>query len=104
MEAIISRHVQATQEEITAFCQRHHIRRLAFFGSVTRADFRPDSDVDVLVEFEPEHVPGFFALGRMQAELSQLLGGCEVDLVTPKFLNHRIRQQVLASAEVVYAG
>lgn len=96
--------IHASQDELAAFCRQHHILRLAFFGSVTRDDFRADSDVDVLAEFEPEHIPGLFALGRMQAELSQLLGGREVDLVTPKFLNHRIRQRVLDSAEVVYAG
>ena len=91
------------REEITAFCRRHHIRRLAFFGSVLREDFRPDSDVDVLVEFEPEHVPGFLRLHDIEQELSGLLGGRRVDLVTEKFLNRRIRDRILASAEVRYA-
>jgi len=86
------------------FCRRHAIRRLALFGSVLRDDFRPDSDVDVLVEFVPEHVPGFLALGRMEEELSGLLAGRRIDLVTPKFINRRLRQAVLDSAEVVYAA
>lgn len=92
----------APQNKVAEFCQRHHIQRLAFFGSVLREDFRPDSDVDVLVEFEPGHVPGL-ALIRMQDELSALLGGRQVDLVTPKFLNHRIRDQVLSEMEVQYS-
>jgi predicted nucleotidyltransferase len=88
--------------KLAEFCQRNHIRRLALFGSVLRQDFKPDSDVDVLVEFEPGHVPGL-ALIRMQDELSALLGGREVDLVTPKFLHPRIRDRVLAEMEVQYA-
>lgn len=87
---------------IADFCRRHHIRKLALFGSVLRDDFGPDSDVDVLVEFEPGHTPGL-ALIRTQDELSVLLGGRPVDLVTPKFLNHRIRSHILAEAKVLYA-
>ncbi|MGE5251850.1 MAG: nucleotidyltransferase family protein [Bacteroidota bacterium] len=64
------------------------LRRLAFFGSVLREDFGPESDVDVLVEFEEGHTPGL-AFIDIQDDLSRLLGGREVDLVTPKFLNHR---------------
>jgi predicted nucleotidyltransferase len=88
------------QNEIVAFCRRHHIRRLAFFGSVLREDLQPDSDIDVLVEFEPEYIPGlaFFA---MQDELSQILGR-EVDLNTPQFLSPYFRQQVQAEAMVIY--
>ena len=69
--------------EIAEFCQRPHIRKLELFGSVLRPDFRPDSDVDVLVEFEPEHIPGL-AFFHMQDELSSLLGRT-VDLNTPAF-------------------
>jgi predicted nucleotidyltransferase len=90
-------------EEIAAFCVRHHIHKLSLFGSVLRDDFRPDSDIDVLVEFEPGHVPGFFGLCAMQEELSALFGGRTVDLITPKFLNWCIRDRVLAEAEVIYA-
>ena len=88
------------KEEIAAFCRRHHIRRLALFGSVLRSDFTPESDVDVLVEFEPGHVAGlaFFA---MQDELSEVLGR-RVDLNTPGFLSPHFRQQVMREAEVLY--
>lgn len=89
---------------LAALCQRHHIRRLSLFGSVLRSDFRPDSDVDVLVEFEPGDVPGFLALHEIEAELSALLGGRKVDLVTQRSLNCRIRDRVLASAQVEYAA
>ena len=94
--------IQVPPDQIADFCRRNHIRRLAFFGSVLRGDFRPDSDIDVLVEFEPGHVPGL-ALIRMQAELSALLGH-EIDLVTPKFLNHRIRDRILSEMEVHYVA
>jgi uncharacterized protein len=90
----------ATQSDLAAFCRRHHIRWLALFGSVLRQDFGPDSDVDVLVEFEPGHVPGLRFIG-MQEELSRLFGR-PVDLVTPKFLNARIRDRVLQTAEVQF--
>jgi len=82
------------------FCRRHHIRRLAFFGSVLRDDFGPDSDVDVLVEFLEGHTPGlrFF---EMERELSDLLGR-KVDLQTPGFLSPYFRDEVLAEAEVQY--
>jgi predicted nucleotidyltransferase len=89
------------KEQLAEFCRKNHIRKLALFGSVLREDFRPDSDVDVLVEFEPGHVPGFGFI-RLQEELSELFGRT-VDLVTPKFLNRRIRDEVLRSAEVQYA-
>jgi predicted nucleotidyltransferase len=87
-------------QAIAEFCRRHHIRRLALFGSALRDDFRPDSDLDVLVEFEPDHIPGleFFA---MQEKLSALFGR-KVDLNTPKFLSPYFRDDVLAEAEVVY--
>jgi hypothetical protein len=75
----------------------------SLFGSVLRDDFRAASDVDVLIEFDPDHVPGFIRLGQLEDELSALLGGRKVDLVTPKFLNRYIRTQVLADAEVQYA-
>ncbi len=88
------------QEEIAAFCRRHHIRRLALFGSVLRGDLGPDSDIDVLVEFDPNHIPGlaFFA---MQHELSQILRR-EVDLNTPQFLSPYFRQQVQDEAAVIF--
>lgn len=88
--------------QIEAFCRKHHIRKLSLFGSVLRSDFGPESDVDVLVEFEPGRVPGlaFFA---MQQELSNMLGRT-VDLNTPGFLSGRFRDEVLGSAEEQYVA
>jgi len=88
--------------QIGAFCRRRHIRSLALFGSVLRDDFGPESDVDVLVEFQPGHTPGFLRLHEMEQELSGLLDQRRVDLVTQKFLNRRIRERVLQDAEVLY--
>jgi predicted nucleotidyltransferase len=96
-------HIDIPQKAIAGFCLRHHIRKLSLFGSVLRDDFRSDSDVDVLVEFEPGHVPGMIRFVQMEKELSSLMGGQRVDLVTAKFLNRRIRDRVLADAEVQYA-
>lgn len=93
---------KVSHEKLEDFCRRRHIRKLAFFGSVLRSDFRPSSDVDVLVEFEPEHIPGL-AFFEMEAELSRLLGR-EVDLQTPQFLSPYFRQEVLAEAEVQYVA
>jgi predicted nucleotidyltransferase len=89
-------------DAIADFCRRHHIRKLSLFGSVLRDDFRPDSDVDVLVEFEPGHSVGF-AIVDMEEELSRLFGGHKVDMVSEKYLNRRLRARILATAEVQYA-
>ncbi|MBI5443526.1 MAG: nucleotidyltransferase family protein [Deltaproteobacteria bacterium] len=86
------------------FCSRHHIRRLSLFGSTLKGSSRPDSDVDLLVEFEAEHVPGLLALVGMEAELSALLGGRAVDLRTPQDLSRHFRDEVLRAAEVQYAA
>jgi predicted nucleotidyltransferase len=96
------RQLSIDHERLTAFCRRHHIRKLAFFGSVLRDDFRPDSDVDVLVEFDPDFAVGF-RIVDIEEELSQLLGGRRIDLVSEKYLNPRLRKRVLSSAEVQYA-
>lgn len=90
--------------QIADFCKKHHILKLALFGSVLRDDFRADSDIDVLVEFEPEQGPGFIGLGLMEEELSQLLDNRPIDMVTIKFLNPRIRKRVLETAQVLYEG
>jgi len=90
------------RERIEACCQRHHIRRLSLFGSVLRSDFRPDSDVDVLVEFEPGYVPGLAFFG-MEEELSQILGR-KVDLNTPNFLSPYFRNEALNAAEDQYVA
>ena len=95
--------IKFQKQEIISFCQRNHIRRLALFGSVLRNDFRPDSDVAVLVEFQPDSHVGFIRLIQIEDELSQITGGRKIDLVTPKFLNRRIRDRVLKEAEVQYA-
>jgi hypothetical protein len=86
--------------KIAEFCRRNHIRRLAFFGSVIRDDFTPDSDVDVLVEFEPGKTPGLDFFG-MQDELSEMLGR-KVDLNTPEDLSPYFRDVVLSEAEAEY--
>jgi len=91
------------KEQIASFCRERHIRRLAVFGSALRPDFRPDSDIDLLVEFERDHVPGLLGIARMERELSALLGGRKVDLRTPEDLSRYFRQQVLDEAEVQYA-
>ena len=94
--------VDLPRDKIAEFCRQHHIRKLAFFGSVLREDFGPGSDIDVLVEFEPGHAPGlaFFAMER---ELSELLGQ-KVDLNTPQFLSRYFRERVLAEAEALYVA
>ncbi|MCK4342348.1 MAG: nucleotidyltransferase family protein [Phycisphaerae bacterium] len=94
--------VQVPRDRLADFCRRHHIRKLALFGSVLRDDFRPDSDVDVLIQFEPGHVVGLDIID-VEEGLSQLLGGRKIDLVNEKYLNRRLRARVLAEAEVQYA-
>ena len=94
--------IEVPTEEIAAFCRRNQIRRLALFGSVLRDDFTPNSDVDVLVEFEPDIRIGlrFFEL---ELEFGELLGR-KVDLNTPGFLNEYFRDEVMAEAEPIYAA
>jgi uncharacterized protein len=92
--------VQIDSRKVQAFCRRNHIRKLAFFGSVLRDDFGPDSDVDVLVEFEPGHIPGLAFLA-MEQELSEIVGR-KVDLNTRDFLSPYFRDRVLSEAENLY--
>lgn len=98
--ANIGPRIPVPKEKIAKFCRKHHIKKLAIFGSVLRSDFRADSDIDVLVEFEPGQVPGlaFFA---MEEELSAILGR-KVDLNTPQCLSRYFRDKVLQEAEVQY--
>jgi uncharacterized protein len=93
--------ISVPKEKIAEFCRRHHIKKLAIFGSALRTDFRDDSDLDILVEFDPENIPGlaFFA---MQEELSEILGR-KVDLNTPECLSRYFRAKVLQEAQVQYA-
>ena len=96
------KNIRVSRDKIGAFCKKHHIRKLSFFGSVLREDFGPQSDVDVIVEFEPGYVPGlaFFA---MESELSEILGR-KVDLNTPQFLSPYFRDDIVAEAETEYAA
>lgn len=87
--------------EIESFCSRHHIRKLSLFGSVLTPRFRPESDIDVLVEFEPGKVPGLFDLAGMELELTEKLGR-KVDLRTPQELSRYFRDEVVAGAAVQY--
>ena len=89
--------ITVPREAISDFCRKHHIRRLALFGSVLRDDFRADSDVDVLVEFEPSHVPGYFEFFDMEQEFGGIVGR-KVDLNTPGSLSKYFRARVLAEA------
>jgi uncharacterized protein len=95
--------ITADKKRIAAFCRRNHIRRLALYGSALRDDFRPDSDIDVLVEFVPGLEPGLLGMARMERELSAVFGGRKVDLRTPEDLSRYFRQDVLRQAEVQYA-
>lgn len=97
VEATAAGRIAASPEAIVDFCRRRHIRKLSLFGSVLRDDFTPESDVDVLVEFEPAHVPGFFRFFEMEQELSETLGR-KVDLSTPSSLSKYFRARVLAEA------
>jgi predicted nucleotidyltransferase len=95
--------IEVPRERIADFCRRHHLRWLALFGSVLRDDFRPDSDVDVLVEFEPEQRYTYFTLAQIEEDLSGLLGR-RVDLHMPKTLHPFLRDKVLGQAEALYVG
>ena len=94
--------IQIPRTAIAEFCRRNQIRKLALFGSVLRSDFRPDSDIDVLVEFKPERKVGFFELYDLEQELSRELGGRRIDINTPQCLSKYFREQVLADAEIEY--
>lgn len=94
--------IDIPKDQIAAFCRKHKIRRLSLFGSILRDDFGPDSDIDVLVEFEPGATPGFAFFG-IQEELAQMLGR-KVDLNTPGFLSDYFRDEVLREAEVQYVA
>src|SRR5216684_5566546 len=99
----MSAHIQLDPGFVAEFCRRNHVQRLSLFGSVLTDRFRPESDVDFLIEFEPEHVPGLIALARMQFELEAVVGK-PVDLRTPKDLSRHFRDEVLRSAEVQYSA
>lgn len=93
--------IDIPKKHIADFCRRHHICRLSLFGSVLRDDFNLESDVDVLVEFEPDARVGLIRLAHLELELGEILGR-KVDLNTPGFLSKYYREQILAEAEVQY--
>ncbi|MDI6751706.1 MAG: nucleotidyltransferase family protein [bacterium] len=94
--------INLSTQEIAEFCQKNNIRKLSVFGSVLRDDFGPESDVDVLVEFGPGEVVGFFRLASMELELSEILGH-KVDLRTPAELSRYFRKEVINQSKVQYA-
>lgn len=102
MESISNKNIFVPKDKIAGFCERNHIRKLSLFGSVLREDFNNTSDVDVLVEFQPDHIPSFFRLFDMEEELSSFFGGRKVDLRTPQDLSRYFRDEVMKSAELQY--
>ncbi|MCY4047546.1 MAG: nucleotidyltransferase family protein [Candidatus Dadabacteria bacterium] len=94
--------IPVPKEKIAEFCKARGIKRLAIFGSALRSDFRPDSDVDVLIEFNTGRVPGLFGIARMEIELSGILGDRKVDLRTPGDLSRYFRDDVVKEAQVQY--
>ncbi len=96
--------LQLDQKVLAGLCRRHHITRLSLFGSVLKGKDRPDSDVDLLVSFEPGAAPGLLGLAAIEAELAALLDGRRVDLRTAQDLSRHFRADVVRSAEVQYAA
>jgi predicted nucleotidyltransferase len=91
------------EKTLAQFCEAHHIRRLSLFGSHLKGIAGPDSDIDLLVEFEPDHLPGLLGIAGMELELSEILGGRKVDLRTAGDLSRHFRDEVVRMAEVQYA-
>ena len=102
MTVMANHGVDISTARIADLCRRHRIRKLSIFGSILRDDFRPDSDIDVLVEFEPGATPGFGFFG-IQEELAEILGR-KVDLNTPGFLSRYFRDEVMREAQVLYVA
>lgn len=103
MQTAMSAHIQLDPVFVAEFCKRNHIRKLALFGSVLTDRFRPESDIDMLVEFDDRARVGLFDLARMEIELTEKLGR-KVDLRTPKDLSRYFRDEVVRGAEVQYSG
>jgi len=99
----LSQKIKVDKGRLGEFCRQRHITRLSLFGSVLRDDFASDSDVDVLVDFEEGHTPGFLRVAQIERELSMLLDNRRVDLRTFQDLSRYFRKEVLAAAEVQYA-
>lgn len=94
--------VKVSKKELADFCRRHYIKKIAIFGSALRGEMGPDSDIDLLVEFEKNHVPGFFRLYEMEEELSSIFGGKKIDLRTLGDLSPYFREEVVRAAEVLH--
>ncbi|MBN1445372.1 MAG: nucleotidyltransferase family protein [Candidatus Omnitrophica bacterium] len=94
--------VSIPKDKIRDFCERNHINRLSLFGSIQRDDFNPDSDIDILVEFETGFTPGFFRFIDMEEELSSIFNGRKVDLRTPEDLSRYFREDVKNKSEECY--
>ena len=90
-----------TKDKVEEFCHKHHIKKLSLFGSALRDDLKPDSDIDILVEYDRNHIPGLFDVAGMEIELTEIIGR-KVDLRTPEDLSRYFRNDVLATAEVHY--
>ena len=90
------------QDKIQDFCESHHVKQLAFFGSVLTDDFKPESDIDILVDFQVGHTPSFLKLAKMEKELTTIFDGKTIDLRTPKELSRFFRDDVLNTAWVQY--
>jgi predicted nucleotidyltransferase len=97
-------HIEIPEAAIGAVCRRNGIRKLALFGSVLTDRFSDSSDIDVLVEFQPQERVGFFRMADIEDELSRLLGYRKVDLRTPMDLSRYFREEVIRNAQVVYDG
>ena len=102
MKPVMNMQVVIPERKLTDFCKRNHIHKLSLFGSILRDDFRADSDVDVLVEFEPNYKIGYIRLAGLEIELSEMIGR-RVDLRTPAELSRYFRNHVLREAKVQYA-
>ena len=96
--------IKIPKQKLVAYCKKNHIKKLAFFGSFLRDNFRSESDIDILVEFERGHTPGFFDLVLMEEQLSRFFKGKEIDLRTPNDLSRYFREKVIRNAEVLYVG
>jgi uncharacterized protein len=96
--------LSSSLEVLSSFCKKNGIKKIAVFGSMLRDDYRPDSDVDILAEFDPAHIPTLFDLVEMEQELSRFFSGRKVDLRTPEDLSRYFRHQVVSEAEVLYAA
>jgi uncharacterized protein len=92
------------ERTIAQFCERHHIRRLSLFGSQLKGTAGPDSDIDLLVEFEPDAHPTLLDMAQIEIELSAALGGRKVDLRTPEDLSRFFRHEVVGTAQVQYVA